>query len=207
MRKTVLALSLASLSSACALLQKAEPVEPVYLTPDAPVRTQAPSESSRSDLAVRLRRVRGSRHLGERVVVRDAQHAVRFLEQTRWTDPPRSVVEGRLAEALFEDRGLTRVVGGAGPTLEVTVRSFELVDGDPPLARVELTCLLHDERRSLFQTTLTFEEPTAVERDGDDVLVGPRFAAAMGRALDAAAEAIALRVERTLSEQVAAKSE
>jgi ABC-type uncharacterized transport system auxiliary subunit len=153
-------------------------------------------------LAVRLRHVRASRHLGERVVLRDDQ-TVTFLEERRWTDPPDALVEERLARSLFERHGLTRIVGGAGMTLEVTVRAFELMLSDPPVARVELTVLLHDERKSLFQQTMVYEEPTSVTEQGGVVRPGDGFAVAMGRALENAVEAVAGRVETTLGARLA----
>lgn len=188
----------------CALLQKGEPLRPQYLTPADPSAAEA--ASPRPELAVRLRRIKASRHLGERIVVRD-EHQVRFLEERRWTDPPPALVEERLAQALFEEHGLTRVVGGVGVTLEVKVQSFELVLADPPVARIELTALLHDERHSIFQETLVYEEPTSVDGDGEEIQPGDTFAEAMGRALDSATEAIASRVETALARRVAEADE
>ncbi len=182
--------------SGCALLQKAEPIRPTYLTPYEVGDALPERAAGDATLAVRLRRVRAAGHLGQRIVVRRDGHDVAFLEASRWTDPPSEIVEQRIGRALFEQSGLTRIVRGGGPTLEVELRGFELVAGDPPLARVALTALLHDEGRALFEQTLTFEQPVPEARlpEGDDPALGPAFAEAMGEALDRAIVALSARV-------------
>lgn len=112
---------------------------------------------------------------------------VAFLERTRWTDPPRDLVERRLARTLYERWGLTRIVGGDGLTLEVTLSAFELDLSDPehPHALVEVTGMLHDERRALFQKTIASKTTTRVPTDDDGMVVPDQaFAEAMSDALD-----------------------
>ena len=124
-------------TTGCALLGKGDPVSPAYLTPSPPTTAASVPLASHRDasvsVAVRLRRVRAADHLGRRVVVRRQGHVVAFLERTRWTDPPRDLVERRLARTLYERWGLTRIVGGDGLTLEVTLSAFELDLSDPCL--------------------------------------------------------------------------
>ena len=197
---TVSAVFLTRVTS-CALLGKGDPVAPDYLTPSPPepvVSSPATSEpDARPNVAVRLRRVRAAAHLGRRVVVRRRNHEVAFLERTRWTDPPRDLVERRLARTLYERWGLTRIVGGDGLTLEVTLRAFALDLSDPerPHALVELTRMLHDERRALFQKTMARKVATGVPTDDDGALVPDEtFARAMSDALDEALDELARNV-------------
>jgi ABC-type uncharacterized transport system auxiliary subunit len=200
--KPIIIMFVAGACCGCALLQKADPAELSYLTL---YRANEPAASVAQEtshpLAVRLRRVRSAEHLGPRVVVRRNQHDVTFLDRSRWTDPPRDLVDEHLSRVLFERHGITRIVAGAGPTLEVDVRAFELVMRDKPVARVQLTCLLYEDGRALFEHTFVHEEPVppdAIE-DGAQPLVTPAFAKAMGQALDHAVDALAGRVIVALS--------
>lgn len=181
----------------CALLEKAEPLNPVYLTPMGPER-HSMDGSGRSDLALRLRPVRASEHLDKRIVLREQAHRIRFSERARWTVPPAAFVERRLQRVLFEEHGVTRVVGGPGPTLEVTVQAFELALEGEPRARAQLTCLLHDERHAVLRETFAAERPTTLAEGGE--VAGPAFAEAMGAVLGEAIDALVARTLPALTE-------
>jgi cholesterol transport system auxiliary component len=123
-------------------------------------------------------------------VRRTSSVELRLSETRRWTEPPDAYVRRSLARALFEARGLERVVGGAAPTLEVEVIAFEVVHHpDRRAGRVELRYQLHDERTVLSAGDVAIEREARGQ--GFELVV-----AAIGEALEAATAEIADRVAR-----------
>ena len=87
---------------------------------------------------------------------------------------------------LFERRGLSRVVSGAAPTLDIDVVGFEELREPPPRARVSLRVTLHDDRHSQLERTFTVDVPV-----GPDADAGPALARAMARALSTSIQQVA----------------
>ncbi|MEM9691183.1 MAG: ABC-type transport auxiliary lipoprotein family protein [Myxococcota bacterium] len=188
----------------CAVMNKADAIPVRYLSP-APM-VDVGEESGDGVLVdatlpeLRLRRVRAPRHVRRPIIVRNPDHSVAFAKSMRWTEDPRATLQSRLEQRLFHRGRLTRIVGGEAATLEVSVRRFEFVDTEPPRAIVEVAALLHDERRALFDATITraVDVRASLSQDGGLIVLSEPFAEAMGAALDQTVRAVASRVEETL---------
>lgn len=185
MRSSVLALALVS---GCALTSRSEPLQVRYFSADT-VRERTPNApaASASPLNLRLERVRSSSHLGQSIAYRSGAHELGYYDAVRWTERPESFLERGLERALFQERGVTRVVGGASQALSVELVAFEEVREPSPLGRAEVTITLHDERTSGLEQTIRVERP--IPNTGKDE--ASRAVAALSEALDAAIEQIA----------------
>jgi ABC-type uncharacterized transport system auxiliary subunit len=189
----------ASLASACALTSRSEPMQVRYFDADTARRSVAsnPAASTQQaqNLSLRLGRVRASAHLEEDIAYRTGVHELGYYEGERWTDKPEAFLERALARALFQERGVQRVVGGASEALSVELVSFEEVRGQRPVARVEILVTLHDERASQLEQTILVERP--IPNTGKDR--PSRAVAALSEALDEAVERIAVLVTERLT--------
>ncbi|MDB4933833.1 MAG: hypothetical protein JWP87_805 [Labilithrix sp.] len=191
-------------TTGCALTSKADVVQIRYFSPEqskprltggdasvgaAPLRP-APNDA----LELRLGRVSSGSNLRERIAYRDAAYELGYYEDWRWTERPETFVRRELGRTLFEERGFHRVFGGAAPTVDVEVISFDdlrLPSGRA--ARVQLKVLLSDDSGVLWEETLTVDRPVAGEKPKIEDVV-----AAMAGALDAISEQIATKAEAAL---------
>ena len=176
----------------CALFSKGAPSTVRYFTPERPddvPRAASPRPAPRAEL--RLGRLSSAANLRENFIRRESASQVDYDRVRRWTEAPEQYFRRRLARVLFEERGLREVVGGGGPTLEVTLTAFEEVRAQPPVARVQVIVRLQDERLVRWEETVTVEQPVVVTQGGD-----PADAAveAIGGALRAVVDRIADRV-------------
>lgn len=194
-------------SGGCALLTKAEPLEPRFFTPETTARpgggAGAPGGASATrGLELRLARVNAGSSIRDRLVYRDSGHEVGYYEERRWTEKPEAYVRRALARALFERRGVAQVIAGAAPTLDVDVIAFEEVRAPAHLARVELAFTLHDERTVSLADAVVIEKAVPVTKDeasAEAVVQG------LGEAMEAAVESVAARVtERLVADRAAA---
>ena len=176
--------------AACALTSKAEPLTPRYFTPLAETGAAAPlpreTGPQRAASELRLGRVEPAAHLEQRITYRVSDAELAYYDDRRWSEPPEALVRRVLERELFERRGLSRVVGGAAPTLDVDVLSFEELREKPARARVSLHVTLHDDRRSQLERTFTVDVPLAEGAES-----GPALARAMAGALSAATRQVA----------------
>ncbi len=183
----VIVVAAASLLGACALTSKSEPLLTRYFSPDyigAPPRQAVPASTAAAGTGqLRLGDVRGGSHLRERILYRDANETLGYYEQRRWTERPEDYVRRALARALFEERGMQRVVAGAAPTLEVELVAFEEIRAPQRKVRLETVILLHDERVVHLEETVTIERPVR-SSDPED----------LGAVVQAMAEALRLSV-------------
>ena len=190
-----MAVAAASLLGACALTSKSEPLLTRYFSPDyigAPPRQAVPASSAGAGTGqLRLGDVRGGSHLRERILYRDRDEALGYYEQRRWTERPEDYVRRALARALFEERGMQRVVAGAAPTLEVELVAFEEVRAPQRKVRLEMVIILHDERVVRLEETVAIERPVRSSDDAEDI--GP-VVQAMAEALRLSVTYIADRV-------------
>jgi cholesterol transport system auxiliary component len=189
-------------STGCALLTKAEPLEPRFFTPESTAKPGGgASASAASGLELRLARVNAGSSIRDRLVYRDAGHEVGYYEERRWTEKPEAYVRRALSRALFERRGVAQVIAGAAPTLDVDVIAFEEVRAPSHLARVELAFTLHDERAVRLADSVVIEKAVAVTKDeasAEAVVQG------LGDAMEAAVESVAARVtERLVADRAA----
>jgi cholesterol transport system auxiliary component len=184
-------------TAGCALTSKSEPILPRYFSPDR-VDDVGRSGQRPPALAAELRlgRVTSASHLDERLVYRDSEHELGYYQERRWTEAPEEYLKRRLARALFEERGIRRVVGGSGATLEVDLVAFEEIRAPKRVARVQVIVRLLDRRLARWEETLTVEQPLVSSSKGD---VADAMVEALGSALQALVERIADRVVSELA--------
>lgn len=203
MKRSALAVSLciACLGSGCALTSRSEPMVVRYFSPNSFDRAPAPAATPRaSNLSLRLERVRSSSHLEEAIAFRNGVHELGYYEDKHWTEKPEAYLERGLERALFQERGVTRILGGASESLSVELVAFEEVRGPRPIARIEVILTLHDERASQLEQTIRVERP--IPNTGKDAT--SRAVAALSEVLDAAIGQIAELVTQRLTALAAA---
>jgi cholesterol transport system auxiliary component len=189
----------------CALTSKSDPMMPRYFSPDeARGRTQLAAASSIAEaeagpgMELRLGRVTAASYLGERIVFRDSNYELGYYEERRWTERPEAYLRRAVARALFEDRGLRRVVSGAGPTLDIELSELAELRS-PPAVRVRVTYVLYDDRLVRRQVTLTIERPipsAATARESAET-AARAMADAFGDAVNQIADRVAADLRRT----------
>jgi ABC-type uncharacterized transport system auxiliary subunit len=164
--------------SGCALLGKGKPLALRYFDLEASeaYRPTKPAQTTQ----LRLGSVSAARHIDRRFVSRRSAHELTYYDEWRFTDQPQAFLERTLAEDLFERAGLTRVVSGLAPTLEVELLSFEERTGaGRSKAHLSALAVMHDDRVQLWQRRFEVEREVGA---GD------------------AAEALAAALSRVLSE-------
>jgi len=196
---TKLALTLAAMAalSSCALLGKGKPLELRYfdLAPDA---SAAPVPAAPAGAQLRLGQVSAARHIDRRFVSRESAHELSYHAEWRWTDEPDTFLRRALSRDLFERAGLTRVVSGAAPSLEVELTAFEAVrGGDGTRAHAAVLAQLQDDRVQLWQRAF---EVHAALNEGDPA---EALADALGRALAAVASKVAEQTVASLPKPAA----
>jgi uncharacterized lipoprotein YmbA len=149
----------------CALTSKAEVLSPRYFSPDPAIGAR--SSRAADKLELRLGQVSCASHLDERMAYRVAGAEMGFYEDQRWTENPEAYLRRALERDLFQERGLSRIVTGGAPILDIELTAFEELRGQPTKARVAVTFSLRDDRRSFLERTLEFERPL-VQRAGAD---------------------------------------
>lgn len=191
----------ASFAPGCALLSKGDQGAARFFSLEwAPAQLGAVSTETpgvRGDLAkLRLGRVTGSAHLDERLVFRNSAYEINYYRELRWNEPPEVSLKRLLARVLFEERGLRKMVGGAGPTLDVQLTALDEIRFPKHLARAQVVASLHDEHLVIWEETLTMDRPVVEKADGDLVVATVE---ALGEAMQTAVDRVADRVERELS--------
>jgi ABC-type uncharacterized transport system auxiliary subunit len=182
------------LLSGCALFRKSAPLDVRYFSPvsyDAPA-TRA--EHPRAQFGLKLGEVLAAPHLRQRIVYRKDGHELNYYVNLRWTEPPEEYVRRELTRVLFEEAGVTRVVAGDAPTLEVELLSFEELLAPRHAARVVIKAALIDEQVQVFGRTFVSEKPIA--ENGTPA----QMVDALARALHESVTLIAEEVMRRLRE-------
>jgi cholesterol transport system auxiliary component len=186
--------------AACALLSKTAPLQPRYFSPeDGPALSAGRAElrvPASGAMQLRLGRVSAGPHLRERIVYRDADYEIGYYEDRRWTERPEAYLRRALARALFEERGLLRVVSGGAPTLEVELVAFEEIRAPAHKARMQVIITLDDDRVGTLEETITVEQdvPSASKDQSAGVV-----AAALSATLRLGVAQIAERVTAKLA--------
>jgi cholesterol transport system auxiliary component len=189
--------------SACALLSKAEIVEPRYFSPERTnVSSSRASSPETTRLELRVGRVLAGPNLRERIAYQDAQFERGYYEEFRWAERPEVYVRRALGRALFEEHGFVRVLGGAAPTLDVEVIAFdELRSTRGQAVRVQLKIMLSQDNVVVLEETLT-EERTVAHDTHQTIPSGKRsiepVVAALAVGLDVAVTNAAVNIERAL---------
>jgi cholesterol transport system auxiliary component len=194
----VLALSLAA--SGCALTSKADALAIRYYTPENAKPTLTSATPTTGEVPgnapqIQLGRVSSGINLREKIAFRDSTFEQGYYDDKRWTERPEVYVRRELERTLFEEHGFRRALAAQAPALEVEVVNFEEVIGPNGMhsARVQMKVVIHDERDSLLEKTVTAERPIDKNASGFAGVVQ-----AMAQALDAVAEETAADVDRVI---------
>lgn len=188
------ALALSGLLFSCALTSKGEALSPRYFSPQ-PVSVAKSPKAGRA-FEMRLGQVSSASHLDERIAYRVGGSEMGFYEDRRWTEIPEAYLRRALEREFFEQRGLSRLVTGYGPTLDVELTAFEELRKKPLKARVTLAFSLRDERHSLVERTLDIERPVRELAGADPA---QSLAETMTAALDDAVRELGSEVVQALS--------
>jgi cholesterol transport system auxiliary component len=179
-----------TLTSACALLSKSEPRSPRYFSPEAvsPAPGAASAQGGGGGLELRIGRVSGQEYLRDKIVHRDSEYELGYYDGRLWTERPDWYVRRAVTRAIFEERGVSQVIAGNAPTLDVTVVAFEEVRKPAHVGRVELSYVLYDDRVVKIARSLQIERPIA-DAKGD--AEATNAVSAIADALSAAVESVA----------------
>lgn len=174
----------------CALTSKGKALEVRWYTPElvrpgvAPLAPGAPQ--------VRLGFIRSPVQLGEQIAWSDGAYQLGFYEDRRWSERPAEYARSALRRALFITHGLQPAIDPGAAHLEVELANFQEIRSlRAHTGRVTLHVQLSTDR-VLLNATITRDEPVK----------GPLFddtVAAIGRALDGAANEAAARVQAALA--------
>jgi cholesterol transport system auxiliary component len=181
-------LALLPLAPGCALLSKSEPVIPRYFSPEAPAPSTPRVTRDASGLELRLGRVNADAYIKDRIVHRDSAFEIGYYDDRVWTEKPEAYVRRALARALFDERGVTQLLSGAGATLDVDVVAFEEVRDPAHVARIELVYVIYDDRVVRLSRSVVVDRPIAPAK-GD--AAANQMAKALSSALVAAVDAVA----------------
>jgi ABC-type uncharacterized transport system auxiliary subunit len=141
---------------------------------------------------LRLRPVRGTPLLRERIVWRVSSVEYGLYDQRRWTELPASYVERALEVALRATPGIRLTGEPSAAVLRVEVVAFDEVLVPARVAAVSLAVkLIGTEQLRLIDRTFSAEAPIATETPA-------ATATAMGKALDDAVAAVAVAVGERL---------
>ncbi|MEI9941940.1 MAG: ABC-type transport auxiliary lipoprotein family protein [Pseudomonadota bacterium] len=146
-------------------------------------------------LELRLGQVSSASHLDERMAYRVGGSEMGFYEDQRWTENPEAYLRRALERDLFEERGLSRIVTGGAPILDIELTAFEELRGQPTKARVVVTFSLRDDRRSFVERTLDLTRPVE-PRPGADA--AQRLAETLTLTLDEAVRQVGDQVVENL---------
>jgi len=157
--KVVFAIILTS-ATGCALLGKSEPLAPHYYSPEKATPAAAAAKAPEGT-ALRLGLISAGSDIRKNLVIRVAEQELAYDEEQRWTEKPEAYLRRSLARALFEERGVRRVISGPATALEVELVAFEEVEGPPHRVRVSAVVIVHDEREVKLEKTFTVERPVS----------------------------------------------
>lgn len=175
--------------SGCALTSKSDALAPRYLSPL--MGAGAGKKASGGGRVLRLYRVRSRAHLKQKIVFQTSPYEVGFYEERRWVEQPDELVARAISRALYEERGLRRVVTGAAPTVEIDLVNFEEILGHDRKVRVGMIVLLYDDGVSLLEETMVVEK---VVEESDELDEWEQFAMVAGQALREAVDQAADRI-------------
>lgn len=180
--------------SGCALLGKGKPLQVRYfdLEGQAAYQPKAPVPSAR----LRLGTVSAVRAIDRRFASRESTHELSYHDGLRFTDQPEKFLARNLGQNLFERAGVTRVVSGLAPTLDVELTAFEQLP-DARKVHVAALAVMHDDRVQLWQRE--FEGELAIG-DGESA---EAVADALSKALAQVAAKVTEETLQALAQQAA----
>jgi uncharacterized lipoprotein YmbA len=174
--------------AACALTSRSEPLSVRYYTLEDGSPEPAPKQAQGIEL--RMGRVEASKYLGEEIAFRDTQHELQFSDSLRWTEKPEEYLRRALTRMLYQERGLTRAFSGGAPTLDVELVEFDVLRGAQPKVRLQAIAILHDDRRSQLEETITVERPVDGPVDDRSEAAAAAFSAALRAAVSSVADRV-----------------
>jgi hypothetical protein len=180
------------LLTSCALTSKSPPVTVRYYIPPLAEAARSPKPSERT--AVRLARVSAASHLGYAMAYRVSPVELELYDLDRWTDTPEVYARRALERAIFRDHGYDQVNADEKLSIDVEVVAFE-EQRSPPGGRVQLRYTIRDDDHVVVADVATGVR-TARSASRADVVV------AIGHALDAAANEVADRLDKSVAHPV-----
>jgi uncharacterized lipoprotein YmbA len=198
MKSLLWLLFVVSVSSGCALLGKGKPLAVRYFDLDA---NEAYHPNARAQSArLRLGSVSAVRAIDRRFASREGAHELSYHEAWRFTDQPEKFLARDLGHNLFERAGVTRVVSGLAPTLEVQLTAFEQRP-DAHKVHVAALAVMHDDRVQLWQREFEGELPIGEGESAEAI------AEALSKALAQVAARVTEETLAALAEQPAAEQQ
>jgi cholesterol transport system auxiliary component len=181
----------------CALTAKGDALAIRWYTPESSKATLTDAsiggDIAQSAPQIALGRITSGINLREKIAYRNSAFEEGFYDDKRWTERPEVFVRRALEKSLYEEHGFRRALASQAPVLEVEVVDFEEVLGPVHAARIELRIVIHDDRDTLLERTITVERPVDPHDSGFTGVVQ-----AMAQALDAAANATTNDVQRVM---------
>jgi ABC-type uncharacterized transport system auxiliary subunit len=183
------------LPAGCALTSKATPLQLRFFTPTTVAHDLQSALTPTPGLALRLGRIEAGAHVEQRIAFRTSETELGYYESLRWTESPAFYLRNQLATALYDERGVARIIAGIGPTLDLELNEFEELQFGERRARVGLRFVLRDERRALLDQLVVVDRPV---QSVSGKTPEESFAHAMAMALAEATSTVANRVVEKL---------
>lgn len=190
------AILVGALVSGCALTSKATPLQLRFFSPttaEHDARTKTPQSGN---LALRLGKMESGAHIEQRIAFRKSETELSYHQALRWTEPPAFYLRNQLASAIFDERGVSRIVTGIGPTLDLELNEFEELQFGARRVRVGLRFVLRDEQRAMLDQVVIVERALSLDATSTPE---ESMARAMATALADATSTVANRVVEKLS--------
>jgi cholesterol transport system auxiliary component len=183
-----------SMPFACALLSKAEPLQPRYFSPEDNALASGRATDARAvgspGMRLRLGRISAGPQLRERIVYRASEHELGYYEDRRWTERPDAYLRRALARTLFEERGLLRVVSGSAPTLEAELVAFEELRVPAHKVRMQVMIALDVGQTGSLDETITLEQDVPSVGGDQSAAVAAAFATALHLGVEQVADRV-----------------
>jgi cholesterol transport system auxiliary component len=193
-------LLVAGQSLGCALTGKAEMLDTRYFEPEPqPVGTPAKGvgTSASTPMELRLGRVTASAYLKSRMVYRTSSLELGAYEDRQWTERPEEYLRRAMLSSLFDARGITHVLSGDGPTLDLELGAFEEIrNGTKSVGRVTIRYVLRDEHAVWLAESITVDRATDGGGQKPEQVVAAISAALAGASL-AVADKVGARLRAT----------
>ena len=193
-------LLLAGQSLGCALTGKAELLDTRYFEPEpqpAGVPAKGAGASVGAPMELQLGRVTASAYLKSRMVYRTSSLELGAYDDRQWTERPEEYLRRAMLSSLFDARGITQVLSGEGPTLDLELRAFEeLRSGTTSVGRVTIRYVLRDEHSVWLADSITVDRATDHGGQKPEEVVAAISAALAGASV-AVADKVGARLKAT----------
>jgi len=195
---------LGALAPGCALLSKSEPNVPRYFSAESDATDVVDASDGSRGLELRLGRVNADARVESRIERRTSAYEVVYYQGRLWTEKPEAYVRRALVRAIFDARGVRRVLSGAATVLDVQVVAFEEVVRPTHVGRVTLAYSLADDRVVLLSHSVTIERAIA-QATGD--AAADAIVEALAASMKEAVETVAVATVEELRAEKAARAE